>query len=196
MKREWMIALRALLVMTALTGLLYPLAVTAVAQAVFPYEANGSLLRRDGRVIGSELLGQEFASEAYFWSRPSATASFPYNALASSGSNLGPGAPALSEAVSARLAGLRKADPGNRGRPVPVDLVTASGSGLDPEISLAAALYQLPRVAKARRLDERRLRQFVLANSRANDYLILGEPRVNVLSLNLALDAMKRSLAR
>jgi potassium-transporting ATPase KdpC subunit len=180
---------------TVLTGLLYPLAVTGLAQAIFPYQANGSLIRTAGAprtsiTAGSALIGQPFDDPGYFWGRPSATKPFPYNAEASSGSNLGPSNPALVEAVRARVAVLREADPGNS-QPVPVDLVTASASGLDPHISVAGALYQIPRVARARGLDEDAVRQLVTEQTEGRQFGILGEPRVNVLKLNLALDGVE-----
>jgi potassium-transporting ATPase KdpC subunit len=177
---------------TILTGLVYPLIVTGLAQAIFPVQANGSLIRRGqgDRVIGSALIGQPFADPRYFWGRPSATTPFPYNAAASIGSNLGPSNPALAAAVQARVAALRAADPGNKA-PVPVDLVTASASGLDPDISVAAALYQVPRVARARGLSLESLRQLVADHTEARQLGVMGEPRVNVLKLNLALDAVE-----
>lgn len=177
-----------LLLMTAITGVLYPLAATGLAQLIFPGQANGSLIVKNGRPVGSALIGQSFTEPKYFWGRPSATAPNPYNASASSGSNLGPSNPALIEAVKQRIASLRAADPGN-GAPVPVDLVTASGSGLDPEISPAAAQYQLARVARARGLSPARVQMLVDACTRGRRFGLLGEPRVNVLQLNLALDA-------
>lgn len=177
-----------LLLMTAITGVLYPLAATGLAQLIFPGQANGSLIVKNGRPVGSALIGQSFTEPKYFWGRPSATAPNPYNASASSGSNLGPSNPALIEAVKQRIASLRAADPGN-GAPVPVDLVTASGSGLDPEISPAAAQYQLARVARARGLSPARVQMLVDACTRGRQFGLLGEPRVNVLQLNLALDA-------
>lgn len=179
-----------LAVFTVLTGLLYPLAVTGLAQAFFPRQANGSLLRQGDRVAGSALIGQPFDAPRYFWGRPSATTPFPYNAAASSGSNLGPSNPALAEAVKARVAALRAADPGNT-LPAPVDLVTASASGLDPDISVAAALYQVPRVARARDLDAEVVRRLVERHTQSRQFGILGEPRVNVLQLNLALDGVE-----
>lgn len=175
------------LAMTVLTGLAYPLVVTGLAQLLFPRQANGSLIAAGGRTVGSSLIGQPFDDLRYFWSRPSATAPFPYNAAASSGSNLGPTNPALAEAVKARIEALRAADPGHTA-PVPVDLVTASGSGLDPHISPAAALYQAGRVARARGLDESRVRELVERHVEGRQLGFLGEPRVNVLLLNFALD--------
>jgi potassium-transporting ATPase KdpC subunit len=179
-----------LAVFTVLTGLLYPLAVTGLSQAIFPNQANGSLLRQGDRVAGSALIGQPFDDPRYFWGRPSATAPFPYNAGASSGSNLGPSNPALLAAVKARVDALRAADPGNT-LPAPVDLVTASASGLDPDISIAAALYQVPRVARARSLDADTVRRLVEQHVEDRQLGILGEPRVNVLKLNLALDGVE-----
>jgi len=182
-------ALVLLLLFTALCGFAYPLLVTGAAQAVFPKQANGSLIERDGKAIGSRLIGQPVSNVAYFWSRPSATGPFAYNAQASSGSNLGPTNPALIEAIEGRVKALREADPTNQA-PVPVDLVTASASGLDPDISPAAAYYQVGRVARARRVDEGALRSLVAAHLQPRFLGVLGEPRVNVLELNLALDAM------
>jgi len=182
-------ALMMFLIMTVLTGLVYPLAITGLAQLFFPEQANGSLIVRDGRVIGSQLIGQYFDDPAYFWSRPSATSPFPYNAAASSGSNLGPTNPALFDAVRARVAALRAVDPGNDS-PVPVDLVTASGSGLDPHISPAAALYQVKRVARVRSLDESTVQALVTQYTEGRQLGFLGERRVDVLQLNLALDSL------
>jgi K+-transporting ATPase ATPase C chain len=180
-------ALVLLIVLSVLTGLIYPAVVTGIAHLVFPREANGSLIVRDGKVVGSALIGQPFDDPKYFWGRPSATSPFPYNAAASSGSNQGPTNPALYDAVTGRVETLRAAEPGNTA-PVPVDLVTASGSGLDPHISPAAALYQVGRVAKARQLDESAVRQLVEQHIEGRQLGFLGEPRVNVLRLNLALD--------
>jgi K+-transporting ATPase ATPase C chain len=182
-------AVVSLVFFTLLTGLAYPLAMTGLAQAVFSHQANGSLIERNGQIVGSEVIGQPFDNPKYFWSRPSATAPFPYNAAASVGSNLGPTNPALEEAVKARVAALRAADPGNT-QPIPVDLVTASGSGLDPHISVAAALYQVPRVARERGLSEDQVRDLVNQHIEGRQLGILGEPRVNVLKLNLALDEL------
>jgi potassium-transporting ATPase KdpC subunit len=174
---------------TLLTGIAYPLAVTGVAQAAFPSQANGSLLRVDGELVGSSLIGQPFDDPAYFWGRPSATGAFPYDASASTGSNLGPTNPALTEAVRARVLALRAADPDATG-PVPVDLVTTSGSGLDPHVSPAAARFQISRVAKARGVGEETVAALVERHVEPRELGLLGEPRVNVLALNLALDAL------
>jgi K+-transporting ATPase ATPase C chain len=183
-------ALISLLIFTLLTGLLYPLAVTGIAQLVFPRQANGSLILRNGRIAGSALIGQQFDDPKYFWGRLSATGPYPYNAAASSGSNLGPTNPALLDEARARIAALQAADPANT-RPIPVDLVTSSGSGLDPHISLAAALYQLPRVARLRGLSESAVRLLVDQYTQGRTLGFLGEPRMNVLELNLALDGVK-----
>jgi len=182
-------ALRLALVMTLLLGGLYPLCVTVLAQVAFPTAAHGSLLRRDGRLVGSRLIGQNFSDPGHFWGRPSATAPQPYNALASSGSNLGPLNPALIEAVHGNARTLREADPGNT-RPIPVDLVTSSASGLDPEISLAAARYQAERVARTRHLPIALVGTLIDAHAQRSGFAFLGEPRVNVLELNLALDSL------
>ncbi len=188
--RQLKTALAILAVLTAITGVLYPLAVTGVAQGLFGAQANGSLIERAGRPVGSALIGQPFDDPRYFWGRPSATASYPYNASASGGSNLGPTSVDLVAAVRARAEALRAADPGNTA-PIPVDLVTASGSGLDPHISVAAALYQVGRVARARSLSEDAVRELVARHTLGRQLGILGEPRVNVLELNLALDGIR-----
>jgi K+-transporting ATPase ATPase C chain len=180
---------------TALTGLVYPAVTTGVAQLLFPHRANGSLIVRDGRVTGSELIGQPFSDAGYFWGRLSATGPVPYNAAASTGSNLGPTNPALMDAVKARVDALRAADPTQTG-PVPVDLVTASGSGLDPHISPAAARYQVVRVAQARGRTPDEIRALVDRHAERRTLGILGEPRVNVLLLNLALDSLAPLPAR
>lgn len=187
MKAQFRPAVVMLLIMTIVTGLIYPLAVTAAAQVIFPYQANGSLILSNGQVVGSALIGQQFDDPKYFWGRLSATGPMPYNAAASSGSNLGPTNPALSDIVKARIDALNAAEPGNT-QPIPVDLVTASGSGLDPSISPAAAYYQVSRVAKARNLSEVQVRALVDAHTEGRTFGILGEARVNVLQLNLALD--------
>ncbi|MEZ4590622.1 MAG: potassium-transporting ATPase subunit KdpC [Chloroflexota bacterium] len=174
---------------TLLTGVIYSLLVTAVAQTLFPHQANGSLIEHDGRILGSELIGQPFDDPAYFWGRPSLTQPSPYNAAASAGSTTAPSNPALTERVAARIAALQTADPTNTG-PFPVDLVTASGSGLDPHISLAAAEFQIERVAEVRGVDTAVIRQLVDEYTEGRTFGVLGEPRVNVLRLNLALDAL------
>ncbi|MBV8123503.1 MAG: potassium-transporting ATPase subunit KdpC, partial [Paucibacter sp.] len=166
-------------------------AVTGVAKALFPHQAAGSLIERDGKLVGSALIGQNFADPGHFWGRPSATGPMPDNAANSSGSNLGPTNPALVDAVKARIAALHAADPANTA-PVPVDLVTASGSGLDPEISLAAAAYQAPRVARQHGLSLDVMQQLIQEHTKGRDLGVLGEPRVNVLELNLALDSIHR----
>ncbi|XYI00251.1 potassium-transporting ATPase subunit KdpC [Sorangium sp. So ce1128] len=183
-------ALVLLLVLTGVTGFVYPLLSTAIAQAAFPEQANGSLVRKDGRVVGSSLLGQPFDDPRYFWGRPSATSPVPYAGQASAGSNLGPMNPALAEAVKARIDALRAADPESSAE-VPVDLVTASGSGLDPHISPAAAEYQVRRVARARGLPEAEVRRRVAHHTEGRLLGLLGEPHVNVLLLNLALDGAR-----
>ena len=174
--------------LTALTGLAYPLVVTGIGQAAFPDQAAGSMIVRDGKAVGSSLIGQSFTDPKYVWGRPSATGPYPNNASASSGSNLGPLNPALTDAVKGRIEALRAADPGNAAA-VPVDLVTASASGLDPHISVAAALYQAARVAKARKLALPAVRQLIDKHTEGRLFGLLGEPRVNVLRLNLSLDA-------
>ena len=180
-------SLRMLIVMSVVTGVVYPLVVTGIAQVAFPAAANGSLISVNGKAMGSSLIGQPFDDPNYFWSRPSATSPQPYNAMASSGSNQGPLNPALTDAVKDRIKALRDADPGNTA-PVPVDLVTASGSGLDPHLSVAAADYQAARVAKARGLAADKVQSLIAAHTEGRTFGVLGEPRVNVLALNLALD--------
>jgi K+-transporting ATPase ATPase C chain len=187
-------AIVSLAALTVITGLAYPLLVTGVAQAAFPHQANGSLIVQDGKAVGSHLIGQSFDDPKYFWGRLSATADsngkpLPYNAGASTGSNLGPNNSALVDEVKARVDALKAADPDNDA-PIPVDLVTSSGSGLDPQISPAAAEYQVRRVAKARGLDEARVRALVEEHTDGRQLAVLGEPGVNVLALNLALDAL------
>src|SRR5262245_54017683 len=194
--RQFRPATVALVVRTIITGIIYPLLVTGIAQVVFPYQANGSIiLGKDGKPLGSALIGQQFDDPKYFWGRLSATGPVPYTAFnadkltGSSGSNYGPLNPALKGAVQARIDALKAADPGNT-TPMPVDLVTASGSGLDPHISPAAAEYQVARVAKARGLDVAQVRALVAQHTEGRQLGFLGEPRVNVLELNLALDQL------
>lgn len=187
MIRELRAALVLFLFLTVLTGGIYPLAVTGIAQTIFPDQSNGSLIRVGGNAVGSALIGQEFTDPGYFWSRPSATTPFQYNSGASSGSNYGPLNPALRQVVERRISALEAADPTNP-LPIPVDLVTASASGLDPDISVAAALYQVPRVARARGLSEQEVRDLVESHIENRQLGFLGEPRVNVLELNLDLD--------
>jgi len=189
MRTEIRPALVLLGAFTFLTGVAYPMAVTAAARMLFPWQAEGSLIRDGDRIRGSVLIGQPFSGPGYFWSRASATVP-AYNAAASSGSNLGPANPALAQAVADRIAMLRKADPSNTA-PMPVDLVTASGSGLDPHITPAAAAYQIARVARARNLSEAQVQQLVAGHTEGRAFGVLGEPRVNVLQLNLALDQAK-----
>jgi len=178
-------SIRMLVVMTVITGVAYPLLVTGIAQVAFKDKANGSLLFRENKVIGSSLIGQPFSDPKYFWGRPSATSPMPYNGAASSGSNQGPTNPALKEAIEGRIK-----DHGGK-TPIPVDLVTASGSGLDPHISPAAAEYQIARVARARKIDEAKLQNLVQQHTQGRQLGFLGEPTVNVLQLNLALDTLK-----
>ena len=181
-------ALSLFLLLTLITGLAYPLLVTGIVKLAFPHQAGGSLIEKDGKAVGSALIGQNFSDPKYFWGRPSATAPMPYNAAASSGSNLGPLNPALTDAVKARIEALRAADPDKRD-PVPADLVTASASGLDPHISPAAAAYQAGRVARARGLAESEVAALLARHIEGRQWGLFGEPRVNVLRLNLALDA-------
>ncbi|MCY2952701.1 MAG: potassium-transporting ATPase subunit KdpC [Planctomycetota bacterium] len=180
-------AVVSLVLLTLITGVAYPLVVTALAQVVYDGQANGSLLIANGKAVGSELIGQPFTDPRYFRSRPSATSPFAYNSEASSGSNLAPTNPALTKAVQERIDALKTADPTNT-QPIPIDLMTASGSGLDPHISPAAAEYQVARVARARKLDESMVRRLVAQYADGRDWGLLGEPRVNVLKLNFALD--------
>lgn len=180
-----------LVLMSAITGIMYPLLVTGIAQWLFPRQANGSLIVKNGQAVGSQLIGQPFSDPGYFWPRLSATTPVAYNAASSSGSNLGPLNPALAENVKKQATALRASDPAGRSS-VPVDLVTASGSGLDPDISPAAAEYQIARVAKARHIAEQQVRDLVAQNTQPRQLGILGEPRVNVLGLNLALDDLRR----
>jgi K+-transporting ATPase ATPase C chain len=183
-------AIASFAVLTLMTGIIYPLIVTGLAQALFPHQANGSIIVKGEQALGSELIGQPFDNPEYFWGRLSATWPSPYNAAASSGSNLGPLNPDLVRAAQARIHALCAADPGNTA-PIPVDLVTASASGLDPHISVAAALYQAPRVARARGLSEDQVRSLIAQFTEGRQFGILGEPRVNVLRLNLALDGIQ-----
>ena len=178
------------LALTLITGVGYPLLITVAAQIVFPHQANGSLIERDGKLIGCELIGQQFEDSQYFWGRPSATTP-AYNAAASTGSNLGPTNPAQLDAVRGRVDAMRKVMPEQTG-PVPVDLVTASGSGLDPHISPAAAEFQIERVAKARGIDTQTILELVAQHTQSRQLGILGEPRINVLQLNVALDGLNR----
>ncbi len=197
MIRQLRPALAVLFVLTVVTGVVYPLAVTGIAQLVFPRQANGSLIVQNGKAVGSELIGQQFSDPRYFWGRLSATGDYPYNAFngqtltGSSGSNYGPMNPALIKAAQARIDALKAADPSNTA-PIPVDLVTASGSGLDPNISVAAALYQAPRVARLRGLPLEQVQGLIARYTQGRQLGFLGEPRVNVLELNLALDQLAR----
>ena len=186
------ISLIATVLFTVLTGLAYPLVVTGIGQVLFPGKANGSLIKENGKIVGSELIGQPFIDPKYFWGRLSATAPYAYNAGASSGSNVGPLNPALIDAVKKRVADLKAADSTNT-QPIPADLVTTSGSGLDPNISIAAAQYQLPRVARVRRMDIGQVQLLVNKYTKGRQFGFLGEPRVNVLELNLALDQAQTS---
>ena len=191
MGRQLRSAVIFLAIFTIVTGVIYPLVVTGISQVVFHHQANGSLIEsKDGKYIGSELIGQSFDKAGYFWGRPSATMPFPYNAASSSGSNYGPLNPALLDGIDNRIDALKAADPGNS-RPIPVDLVTYSASGLDPHISIAAALYQVPRVARQRGLSETQVLALVKRFTQGRQLGILGEPRVNVLLLNQALDQIK-----
>ncbi len=191
MFKEFRTALVSFVLLSLLTGIAYPLLVTGIAQATMPVKANGSLIVKDGKPVGSSLIGQSFSDPKYFWGRPSATGPMPDNASASGGSNLGPTNPALLDTVKTRVQALRDADPGNTA-PVPVDLVTASASGLDPHISPAAAEYQLVRVARLRGIAPDAVRKLVAVHTEGRQFGILGEPRVNVLELNLALDALRK----
>ena len=177
--------------LTLITGIAYPLAVTAIAQLAFPEAAAGSLIDKDGKALGSRLIGQNFSDPGHFWGRPSATATLPYNASASGGSNLGPLNPALTDAVKERIETLKAADPGNA-QAIPADLVTASASGLDPHISPAAAHYQAERVARARNIDVARLKALVARHTEERQWGVFGQARVNVLEINLALDSASR----
>jgi potassium-transporting ATPase KdpC subunit len=188
-------ACMSLLVFTILTGIIYPLVVTGLAQTIFPDKANGSIITRNGRPVGSAMIGQQFDAPKYFWGRPSATAPYPYNGGASSGSNYGPYHPDLMKAVQERMQALRDADIGSTAK-IPVDLVTSSGSGLDPHISPAAAAYQVQRVARNRGIDEAKIRTLVAQHTEGRQFGILGEPRVNVLKLNLALDELSQEKRR
>jgi K+-transporting ATPase ATPase C chain len=190
--RELRRSLVVLAILTVVTGVLYPFAVTGISWLVFPSKAGGSLVSRGGLVVGSELIGQSFASPGYFWGRPSAAGTSGYDAAASSGSNDGTLAPALIDRVTGRSAALRDADAGNT-LPVPVDLVTTSGSGLDPHISVAGALYQVGRVARSRGIAEDRVRGLVGDHTEGRQFGFLGEPRVNVFLLNMALDSLAKS---
>ncbi len=181
-------SIMSLLLFTIITGIMYPLVVTGIAQAVFPHQANGSIVMKDDKAVGSELLGQEFNDPKYFWGRLSATTPYPYNGGSSNGSNLGPNNPDLMKAVQARIAALHAADSGNT-TPIPIDLVTASASGLDPHISLAAADYQVKRVSKARGMDESAVRALISQHTKGRWLGLFGEPVVNVLELNLALES-------
>lgn len=190
-KRELRPAVSIFLVLTVITGALYPLGVTGIAGLLFPNQVDGSLILKEGEVVGSRLVGQPFDDPKYFWGRPSATGPFPYNASASSGSNLGPANDLLKKAVADRVAALKSADPENTD-PAPVDLVTASGSGLDPHISPASAEYQVGRVAKRRGLEEEVVRGLIARQTEGRQFGVLGEQRVHLLGLNLALDDLTK----
>jgi K+-transporting ATPase ATPase C chain len=190
MKTLFRPAISLFVLLSIITGLLYPMLVTGIGKVLFPAQAAGSLIVKDGKPIGSTLIGQNFSDPKYFWGRPSATGPYPYNASASSGSNQGPLNSALTDAVKGRIDVLKTADPGNN-LPIPADLVTASGSGLDPHISSAAAEYQLQRVAKARGISAESVKALVATNTEGRQWGLFGEPRVNVLALNLALDATR-----
>jgi len=195
MLQEIKISLLVLLVFTVITGLIYPFIVTLIAQYLYPWQANGSLIEQDNQIIGSALIGQSFTDPDYFWGRPSATTPYPYNAASSSGSNLGPLNPDFLNAVKDRVAALKKID-GENTVAIPVDLVTASGSGLDPEISPLAAMYQVPRIARQRHLPEKEIQQLIEEQIQARKWALLGEPRVNVLQLNIALNHLRTKHAR
>lgn len=188
--KEMIVALRVFVVLTILTGIVYPLAVTGLAQAVFPQQSNGSLIRQNGQVVGSSLIGRQYDDPDYFWGRPSATSPDPYNGASSSGSNLGPTNPTLMKAIQGRVDALMAADPGND-KPIPTDLATASGSGLDPHISVAAAEYQIPRIARLRGMKETDVRTLVSKNTQGPEFGVFGERVVNVQELNLDLDRAK-----
>ena len=190
--KQMKMAFILLVLFTLLTGLIYPVLVTAIAQILFPWQTNGSLIIQENKIIGSQLIGQSFTDNRYFWGRPSATTPFPYNGLNSSGSNLGPMNPDLLKTVKNRITILHQVDPSNLS-PIPIDLVTASGSGLDPDISPYAALYQIPRIAKARGLSELQLKKLIDDCTTPRAFGILGEPRINVFFLNLALDNLEKS---
>ena len=192
MKKQVRPAVLVFVLLTVLVGILYPLVITGIAQLAFPAQANGNLIVHDGKIAGSALIGQPFTSPKYFWGRPSATSLVPYNAMGSSGSNLGPTNSALVDAVKARAGALRAADPTNT-QQIPIDLVTASGSGLDPDISVAAAYYQVPRVARERNLSEQDVLALVSQYAEPRQFWIFGEPHINVLRLNLALDDLSAS---
>jgi len=189
-RRQLRSALILLGVMVLFTGIIYPVLVTLIAQVVFPRQANGSLIESEGKYLGSELIGQQFDQDRYFWGRPSATLPSPYNGSASAGSNYGPSNEELLVNIQKRIEALKNSDPENT-MPIPVDLVTYSASGLDPHISLAAALYQIPRIARQRHVSEESLQEIVKRYTKGRQFGVLGEPRVNVLRLNLALDKIK-----